>query len=309
VVRRARLVLLLCALASALAISYLPQLRADNSIESFLLEDDPALTLYDEFREAFDRDDRIVVGLDAPSVYDVGVLERLRALHQDLETRVPHLEEVTSLVNARSTQGRGDQLVIEDLLEIWPRKPSDLKRLRSQVENTPLYRNLLVSQDGGFTTLVLKPNTFSSFDDVGTELGGFDDEPRAGGPAGPQERSYLSDAETVEMVHALREVVARHRSEDLPIYVVGGPFMNVSLTEAMQSDVTLFIGHLRRGAPARDHLPPPRGGRQPRGRHRGGSATFRARHPHDEPHHGGRPLLLRPGRDATGETSSGDWSP
>ena len=240
VVRHARLVLLLCALATAASVSQLPQLRADNSFESFLREDDPTLTLYNEFRERFDRDDRIVVALEAASVYDLGVLERLRALHRDLATQIPHVEEVTSLVNARSTWGRGDELVVEDLLETWPRNPSDLEKLRERVESTPLYRNLLVSADGGFAALVLKPNTFSSFADSAGDLGGFDD-PLPGKLVSPQP-SYLSDAETVELVHALREVVARHQSAERPLYMVGGPLMNVTLTEVMGRDVSVFMG-------------------------------------------------------------------
>jgi predicted RND superfamily exporter protein len=243
VVRRARLVVLVSLLASAAAVSQLPHLRADNSIESFLLEDDPALERYDEFRERFDRDDRIVVALDpADSVYDLAFLERLRALHRDLEASLPHVAEVTSLVNARSTWGRGDELVVEDLLEQWPRNDADLERIRARVEETPLYRNLLVSADGGFTTVVIEPSTFSSSADSAPELGGFGDESEGtSGNGGGQGRPYLSDAETAELVHALRSVVDRHRSEDLPLYVVGGPFMNVALTEHLTHDVSVFM--------------------------------------------------------------------
>jgi len=238
-VRRARLVVLLGALLTAAAVSQLPKLRADNSIESFLHPGDPVLERYDAFRDRFDRDDRIVIALDPGSVYDVAFLERLRALHRDLEAEVPWLAEVTSLVNARFTWGRGDELVVEDLLEEWPRNAADLERLRARVESTPLYRNLLVSDDGGFTTLILEPNTFTSFGDQGPELGGFDDE-EPGGAAG--ERAYLSDAEGIELVHALREVIERHRSEDVPIHAVGGPLMNVTLNEGLARDVGLFLG-------------------------------------------------------------------
>jgi hypothetical protein len=53
-------------------------------------------------------------------VFEQRFLERLRALHEALEERVPHLEEVTSLVNARDTRAVGDLLLVEDFLDPWP---------------------------------------------------------------------------------------------------------------------------------------------------------------------------------------------
>ena len=51
---------------------------------------------------------------------------RLRQFHLALESEVPHLDEVTSLTNVRSTYGRGDELVVEDLLERFPATPEEL---------------------------------------------------------------------------------------------------------------------------------------------------------------------------------------
>ena len=48
------------ALTVALA-SQLPNMTADFSTEGYLHSDDPALALYDEFRDQFERDDAIVV--------------------------------------------------------------------------------------------------------------------------------------------------------------------------------------------------------------------------------------------------------
>ena len=101
----------------------LPRLAVDNSVEGFLRDDDPALIRYDEFRDQFGREDVTIIAIETPDVFDLAFLEKLRSLHEDLETEVPHVDEITSLVNARSTRGEGSALIVEDLLEEWPEDP------------------------------------------------------------------------------------------------------------------------------------------------------------------------------------------
>jgi hypothetical protein len=76
-------------------------LAFDTSTEGFLHPGDPILVEYNAFRDPFDRT----------------FLETLRSLHTRIEDEVPHLEEVTSLINARATRGSQDELLVEDLLE------------------------------------------------------------------------------------------------------------------------------------------------------------------------------------------------
>jgi hypothetical protein len=55
---------------------------------------------------------------------------------------------VTRLMNGRSTRARGDELIVENLLEEWPRDAADLDSLRERVFADPLYVDSLVSRDG-----------------------------------------------------------------------------------------------------------------------------------------------------------------
>jgi predicted RND superfamily exporter protein len=96
--------------------SFLPQLRVDNSEEAFLLADDPERIRYDRFREQFDRDDRVVVVVHPPAIFDLAFLTTLRSLHEDILQEVPYVEVVTSLINARDTRGNGDELIVGELL-------------------------------------------------------------------------------------------------------------------------------------------------------------------------------------------------
>ena len=116
--------ILLASLLVALSFaSGLPRVYLDVTFEAFLGEEDEVRVAYDEFREHFGRDERIIVAVDAGNASDErGVftqpfIERLRTLHEALESRVPHLVEVTSLINARDTYGEGDTLVVSDFFD------------------------------------------------------------------------------------------------------------------------------------------------------------------------------------------------
>ncbi|MBW2401083.1 MAG: Fis family transcriptional regulator, partial [Deltaproteobacteria bacterium] len=76
-------------LVTAWCISWLPQLSIDNSTEGFLHPDDPASVRYRDFRDHFDRDDRIIVALAPEDVFAVDFLEKLRRFHRALEEELP----------------------------------------------------------------------------------------------------------------------------------------------------------------------------------------------------------------------------
>lgn len=238
VFRRARAALALSLLAVAGLATQLPRLELEVSDEAFLLETDPVRVAYDRFRAQFERDQIIAIAVRAPEIFDLGFLEKLRALHRDLEHSVPQLQEVTSLVNARYTHGRGDELVVEDLLEHWPESQADLDALRARVLAHPLYRNLYISADGRVAALMVELDTYSSRGARSEGLSGFDDAPSSG-PSAP--RPFLSGAEAFAIVAAVRAVVERHQAPDFELFLTGGPVVEATLMTAMQRDMALFI--------------------------------------------------------------------
>ena len=168
------MVLLPCGLAFQL-----PNLTIETSIEHFLRAGHPARVTYEEFRDQYGRDELIMVGLQAPNVFDLGFLERLRALHEALEEEVPHLDEVTSLLNVRETRGAEDELIVRDLLEEWPTTTEEMADLRKRALANPLYHNYLLTQDGTLTTLVVKTSAYSDAELDFDSASGFDEIGRA----------------------------------------------------------------------------------------------------------------------------------
>ena len=143
-------------------VSQLPKIRIDTSTEGFLHESDPALVDYNAFREQFGRDELVIIAVKPPDVFDLALLKKLQAFHEELEAHVPHIDDITSMVNARNTRGEGDRLIVEDLLETFPKNDTELAALKKRVMANPIYKNMMIAESGSITTIVIKTNAYSS---------------------------------------------------------------------------------------------------------------------------------------------------
>jgi len=220
------------ALAFAMA-SGVSRIEVDLTFENFLHPNDPARLAYDAYREAFGREDAIVVAIGPADIFSLSFLERLRSFHRDIEREVPHVDEVTSLVNARNTRGEGDELIVEDLLEDWPADAAALATLRERVFSNPLYVNNLISRDASYTTVMVELDTYSSGGEPDLDLG-FDEEERSAKPR------FMTGSENFDAVDALYEVAARHQAPDFRLSVAGQPVILNDVASAMMRDTPRF---------------------------------------------------------------------
>lgn len=237
--RNRSLAILAVLLATAVAGSGLRHITIDTSTESFLHADDPVLARYEEFRAQFGRDDVIIISAEPDVLFSPGALLRLKALHEDLAGNVPHLADITSMINARSTRAEGDRLIVGDLLESWPESEAEFSELRDRVLANPLYRNLLISPNGKVTTLALELSRFSESGNASLEsaLDLFDEDLQAQPAVGK-----LTDDETHEALVAIQDVIAKHHSEDFTLRTAGTPAVTDALKIALQNDMKRFIG-------------------------------------------------------------------
>ena len=237
--------------------SGLPKLKLDTSTEGFLHQNDPHLLRYNTFKDQFGRDDMAIVAIDAGDVFTFENLNRIKALHDDLAANVPHLNDITSLVNARNTEGKEDRLEVDDLLRHWPETDQELAEVKKRAMSNPLYTNLLLSENGSFTTIVLELDAYSSQgagkrkgeedalagfgDDQGADteaLSGFDE---GEGKAGPKPKpTLLTDKEARAAVETMEKILAKHRGDDFKLYLAGIPVVTNSTMRAMMRDMGLF---------------------------------------------------------------------
>ncbi len=232
--------------ASALA-TRIPLLEIETLSDDYLLESDPEKIAYDAFRDQYGRDQLIFVVVEPREVFSFEFLDWLEVLHDDLERNLPHLDEVTSLVNVRSIYSRphpesGTELVVDDLLERRPKDAAGLAALRERVLATPSYIDSMISADGRVTALQVKSFAYSESDvsrDAETDadrMSGFGDVPDAG------PRRFLTARENTEFSRALLEVVDRHRRDDIVIHVTGQPLVAYALTRSMAQDLPRIFG-------------------------------------------------------------------
>ena len=230
--------LLVMLVAIAGMVSQLPKARIDTSTEGFLHEKDPALLDYNAFREQFGRDELVIIAVKSPEIFSRGFLERLKELHEDLEKNVPYIDDMTSMVNARNTRGEGNRLIVEDLLETFPTNEKELTSLKERVMANPLYKNMLISEDGAFTTIVIKTNSYSSAGGEGDVLAGFDD---GAGESGPVQRAFFTDEENQQVVKAVRDTAEKYDRENFRIYIAGSPVVTDDLKQSMMKDMRRFV--------------------------------------------------------------------
>jgi predicted RND superfamily exporter protein len=228
---------------------HLPQITIDTSTEGFLYEDDPALIDYNAFRDRYGRDERIMLAIGPVETFSPAVMEKIEKIHHRIEAEVPYLADVTSLVNARNTRGVGDVLVVEDLLEDRPQSPRQWQMLKARAMNNPLYQNLLLSEDGRMSTIVIETLAYAddstggdALDDFDAAFGGLDETVEADAAADEKTpREYLTDAQNSEVVNAVRAIIQEESGEDFPILIAGSPVVNDFLKSAMISDMQTFM--------------------------------------------------------------------
>jgi hypothetical protein len=223
--------------------SQIPEITMDTSTEGFLHKDDPILLDYEAFRDQFGRDEMAIVALEPEKVFDIKFLKKLKALHQDLNENLPFLDDITSLVNARNTYGNKDELIVEDLLEHWPENEQELAAIEQRATQNQMYKNLLLSEDGRLTTIIIKTHTYSGQkqgpDD---DLSGFDDDDPPEQVIEGKKAKYLTDKENSEFVAALEKIIDRHRTDDFPVFIAGTPVVTDFLKRSMITNMRKFMG-------------------------------------------------------------------
>ncbi|MCF6244467.1 MAG: efflux RND transporter permease subunit [Sulfurovum sp.] len=235
-------------------ISHVAQIKMDTSTEGFMHPEDPVLLTYNKFRAQFGRDERIVLAIKNDNIFSVDFLKTLRDLHEEIETNVPYLDDVTSLYNVRNTRGEGDRLITDDLLEPMPTTQDEADAIRKRAMESHFYKDLLLSDDGTMTTMIIETDAYShegekkasvesEFDDAfgDGESNATEDGTQSTTTQNNQEKAFLTDAENAEFLKAVHKIVNKYKKEKgLEIYVAGSPAVMDALKSQMKADMQKF---------------------------------------------------------------------
>ena len=227
-------IIIVMLLLSFAVISNLPKITIDTSTEGFLHESDPALVRYEAFKDQFGQDEKIMVVVHAKDIFDAAFLKKLQELHNELQDNVPHLNDITSLLNARNTRGEGDQLIVEDLFENFPTNAEELAAVKKLAVNSEMYKNLLFNEDLTYTTIILEPSAYESSDDSDA-LEGFGEETAS------QDLEFLKDTSKSEMVRVADEIAQKFTAENFDVFIAGSLAVNDYNKRSVQKDMQKFV--------------------------------------------------------------------
>jgi len=228
-------IILMTLLLSFFFISNLPHITIDTSTEGFLHKNDPTLIRYEEFKEQFGQDEMILLVVKTEDIFNFDTINKLKELHQELENTTPYLNDITSLINARNTRGVGDQLIVEDLFETWPKNEKDLEAIKKIAFKSEMYQNLLLSEDGRYTTIIIEPSTYESSSDMDALDGFGDEEPSA------EDLEFLKDSSKSEMVQHVDKIAKKYTEEGFEVFVAGSLAVNNYIKLSIQKDLQTFV--------------------------------------------------------------------
>ncbi len=221
-------------LLSFAIMSNLPKITIDTSTEGFLHPQDPALLKYEAFKEQFGQDEKIMVVVKTKDIFEENFLLKLKQLHYELQNNVPHLEDITSLLNARNTRGEKDKLIVEDLFENWPKNAQELAAIKKLAVNSEMYKNLLFNEELTLTTIILEPNAYETSKNIDA-LAGFGENTPA------ENLEFLEDSSKSEMVNAAETIAHKFSSENFEVFIAGSLAVNDYNKRSVQKDMQKFV--------------------------------------------------------------------
>lgn len=234
IVKHPKKVVVVLLLLSAIFISNIPKITIDTSTEGFLYKDDPALVKYEAFKEQYGQDEKIMVVVRAKNVFDLEFLKKLQTLHNELAENIPHLNDITSLINARNTRGEDETLIVEDLFDSFPQNEKELAKIRELAINNVMYQNLLFNDDETLTTIILEPSAYEESEDVDA-LDGFGEEEET------TNQEFLSDVSKSQMVDATQKVIEKFKSDGFEVFIAGSLAVNDYNKKSVQKDMQKFV--------------------------------------------------------------------
>ena len=226
--------ILFCLVLAAGLGSQLSKLHFDLSDSGFLHKTDPIRVTQEIFERQFGRSGSVLIAVETENVWDLEFLNRLRALHLAIDAEIPQLEKVTSLINARNTYGRADELVVEDLMEDWPETAADVARLRKIFEANPLFANNLVSDDGELASIQVQLDRFSSLHEEDVDFSGFEEE-------GEVALALLTHEEGLAIGRLIVNLVEPYEVPGFKLHLTGGPIFDEYLLGQTQRDIVRSI--------------------------------------------------------------------
>jgi predicted RND superfamily exporter protein len=224
IIRFRNLFLALIVLGVGLLSYNIPKLTIATSLESSFKGHNQAIQDYQEFRDLFGRDDKIVILINSEDIFSKHFLARLKEFHNDLENTLPMISEVDSLINAKYIEGHEGTLQVNNFMDELPQTVEQAEYLRQRALEYPLYRDTYLSQNGDAIIMVIKTQAVSALTEDGKRIRnhgrGFlkGEELDAEKPL-----KSISQVENIAVLGIIETVIKQYNAENFSIVFSGTP--------------------------------------------------------------------------------------
>ena len=154
-------------LAALLGSVFIKNIKIDNSIELWFLENDPALVAYNEFKAIYGNDEVIIAMIDSggdDKIFEPKFLSRLRSFSLDVENN-SDIRRVLGAGKAPYIGLRGEQdLIVEDLYETTDENKINSAEVSKRFGENKLWPKLLMSGKKRYATVIIEPKASKEMD-------------------------------------------------------------------------------------------------------------------------------------------------
>ncbi|MBN1595151.1 RND family transporter [candidate division FCPU426 bacterium] len=212
----------------------IPDMRMDNSLRSFLMEDHPAKIKAKKLEAIYGNNDviMIIMRAEGASIFSLPALAKVEAVTRALE-KTEYVQEVTSLATVDYMAGMEGGISAEKIMPRPPRNQEELRRLKEKLASWDIYRGFLYSDDMQATQIVVK---------LVTEV--------------PEEKTTVTPegkaVKTMRMVPThgdeekqaflnIQRTLKEYEDEETRFYVVGNEAVSMLVTQGIREDMLRLV--------------------------------------------------------------------
>ncbi|ETR73481.1 MAG: hypothetical protein OMM_00927 [Candidatus Magnetoglobus multicellularis str. Araruama] len=244
----------------------------DESMESYLRDDDPVKCAYDRFRSYFGSDENLYVVYRAKEkdIFSDSALTVLRKVHDELvnyrlelasdeKSPLDHIKEVKSLINVKYMEAHDDVLYSRNFIgDRLPENEQQRRILKEKALNHPDYPYLFVSENAEYGAIVIRTdfNAEPASEEQTDHISAFDDSSDIFAETDemfsedmPKEDIFqLKKTELEEypaFVNALNQIIAKDEYKAvLEFYPVGNPVIMDFFATAVFADISRLMSYV-----------------------------------------------------------------
>ncbi len=232
--------------------AFIPQFRLDASSDSLLLENDDSLKYYREIKERYGSDDFLVLTYTPKEdLFSDAVLSDIATLKESLSD-VDIVSSVTSILDVPLVDS--PPITLDEFQKSAPTltDPRTNKLMaRKELLNSPLYSNLIISEDGKTTAILLNLKPYPQWQQLSKERATLKEKRRSSGLNESEEQQlemvenqYVKlnariQNEQANGIEHIRDKIKPHQST-AQIYLGGVPMIAADSIAFVRNDLQTF---------------------------------------------------------------------